>query len=76
MKLNTYADYKQQLQIAEERLKELEDQGVQALSRYDIEIAAGGDAQQALQTAKMLVGNHVRYFKEKLINTQQPLFEF
>ena len=49
---------------------------MQALSRYDIEIAAGGDAELALQTAKMLVGNHVRYFTEKLTNIQQPLFEF
>lgn len=76
MKLNTYADYKQQLLLAEERLQELEEKGVQALSRYDIQIASGGDAERALQTAKMLVGNHIRYFKEKLTSTQQPLFEF
>ena len=75
MKPNTYAYYKQELQRSEEQLKELEAKGIQALSRYDIEIAAGGDAQLALQTAKMLVSNHVRYFKEKLANTQQPLLE-
>ena len=76
MKSNTYADYTQKLLLAEDRLQELDEKGIQALSRYNIEIAAGGDAEQALQTAKMLVGNHVRYFKEKLANTQQPLFEF
>lgn len=76
MKPNTYADYKQQLQLAEERLRELEEKGTHALSRYDIEIAAGGDAEEALRTAKRLVGNHVRYFKEKLASMQQPLFEF
>src|SRR5437879_4801391 len=76
MNSTTYADYQQQLQIAEERLLELNEKGVQALSRYDIEIAAGGDAEQALQTATRLVGNHVRYFTEQLANTQQPLFAF
>ncbi len=76
MKPTTYADYKQHLQLAEERLQELEEKGVQTFSRYDIEIAAGGDAAQALHTAKMLVGNHVRYFREKLTTMQQPLFAF
>ncbi len=34
------------------------------------------ESEEALRTAKMLVENHIRYFKEKLANTQQPLFEF
>jgi hypothetical protein len=76
MKTETYAYYKQELLRSEARLKELEEKGIQALSRYDIEIASGGDAEQALRTAKMLVGNHIRYFQEKVSNTQRPLFEF
>ncbi len=76
MKSDAYAYYKQELHRSVERLRELEEKGIQALSRYDIEIAAGGDAEEALRTAKMLVENHIRYFEEKLANTQQPLFEF
>lgn len=76
MKSDAYAYYKKELQRSEERLQELAEKGVHALSSYDIEIASGGDAEQALRTAKMLVSNHIRYFKEKLSNTQRPLFEF
>ena len=36
------------------------------LSSFDIEIAHGGDAQQALRTAKHLVGNHIHYYQEKI----------
>ena len=76
MKSDAYSYYKKELQRSEERLQELEEKGVHALSRYDIEIASGGDAEQALITAKMLVSNHIRYFQEKVSNTQRPLFEF
>jgi hypothetical protein len=76
MKSDAYSHYKQELRRSEEQLQELEEKGVHALSRYDIAIASGGDAKQALKTAKMLVSNHIRYFQEKLSNTQRPLFEF
>ena len=76
MKSDAYAYYKQELHRSEERLQELEEKGVHALSRYDIEIASGGDAEQALRTATMLVGSHIRFFEEKLSKTQRPLFAF
>jgi hypothetical protein len=36
------------------------------IPRYDIEIAHQGDVEEALQTAKWLVGNHITYFTEKI----------
>jgi hypothetical protein len=47
-------------------MTDLERREIEALSRYDIEIAAGGDAERALATAKDLVGNHIAYFSSKL----------
>lgn len=41
------------------------------MSRYDIEIAHGGDAEEALRMAKWLVGNHIRYFGEKVAECDQ-----
>ena len=58
--------YTQQLKQSEAELKELNQKGAKALSRYDIEIASGGDADLALRTAKRLVGNHIQYY-ERLI---------
>lgn len=48
------------------RLAALEERGAQALSRYDIEIAHGGNADQALATAKWLVGNQIAYYTRQL----------
>ena len=48
------------------RLADLEERGTHALSRFDIEIAYGGDAEQALGTAKWLVGNHLSYYSRQL----------
>ncbi len=42
------------------------------MSRYDIEIAHGGRAEEALQTARWLIGNHLRYFTEKLSHCDEP----
>ncbi len=36
------------------------------MSRYDIEIAHGGNAQYALEEAKMLVGNHINSYGNRL----------
>jgi hypothetical protein len=61
-------------------MEDLVDNGSDALSRYDVEVAAGGDAEKALWTALHLVGNQVRYFTERVeecdgIPRQATLFE-
>jgi hypothetical protein len=66
MQSNPSIYYHQALVQAEQRMTELETKGSAALSRYDIEIAHGGDADAALHTAKQLVANHIRQCKEKL----------
>ena len=48
------------------RLAELHEQGTKALSRYDIEIAHQGNADEALLTAKCLLSNQVKYFQQKI----------
>lgn len=55
-----------QLAERQARLADLEERGTDALSRLDIEIAYGGDAEQALATAKWLVGNHISYDTRQL----------
>jgi hypothetical protein len=55
--------FTQQLSVFEAELKELNDKGAKALSRYDIETTGGGDADLALRTAKRLVSNHIKYCK-------------
>ncbi len=62
--------YKEELAKSQARMKELEEKGTDALSRYDIEIASMGNAEQALSTAKMLVSNHVKYYRRML--KQEP----
>jgi SMC interacting uncharacterized protein involved in chromosome segregation len=49
-----------------QRLEDLETRGAEAMSRYDIEIAAGGDADQAVRTALYLIGNHISYYSRQL----------
>ncbi len=65
--------YKEELAKSEARMKELEEKGTQALSRYDIEIASMGNAEQALRTAKMLVSNHINYYRRMLNETPEQL---
>lgn len=65
--------YRQDLDRSQRRLTELQERGVAAMSRYDIEIAHGGDADRALHTATWLVGNHIAYFTEKLSHCDQPV---
>src|SRR3954470_8391932 len=55
-----------QLEERRARLADLEQRGAEALSRYDIQIAHGGNAEQALATARWLVGNHIRYYERQL----------
>ena len=59
------AYYRSTLEREKQRLTELEERGIAALSDYDVTIAFGGDAERALATAKQLVGNHIAYFGEK-----------
>jgi hypothetical protein len=61
-----YERYQTELEREQRRMADLEKRGVDALSKYDIEIAAGGDAELALNTAKYLVSNHIAYFSSKL----------
>lgn len=70
MKYGSYEWWKDQLEKDEARLKELEEKGIQGLSRYDIEIAHMGDAEQALETAKMLKRNHIKYNKDRIVELE------
>ena len=72
--------YRQDLAQSRSRMAELVMKGEKALSRYDVEIAAGGDVERALWTALYLTGNHVRYFTERVqecdkLPSQQTLFD-
>ena len=58
--------YREQLAVSKAKMQRLRKEGVSALSRYDVEIASGGDAELALRTAKYLVGNHIRFFTGKI----------
>ena len=58
--------YRRELKLSRARLRELEERGVEALSGYDITIAHGGNAAEALRVATWLVGNHVVYFARRL----------
>jgi len=64
--------YRQDLDRSRQRLAELEERGMAAMSRYDIEIAHGGDADGALRMARWLVSNHIAYFTEKLTHCDEP----
>ncbi len=66
MEHGSYEWWLDQLAKDEARLKELEEKGIAGLSKYDIEIAAMGDAEQALETAKGLKRNHIKYDKERI----------
>ncbi len=66
MECGSYEWWTDQLKKDEARLKELEEKGIQGLSKYDIEIAALGDAEMALNTAKQLKRNHIKYDKEHI----------
>ncbi len=65
--------YRHELARSQRRMADLETRGVEAMSRYDIEIAHGGRAEEALHTALWLVSNHLRYFSEKLSHCDEPV---
>ena len=59
--------YRQELERSQRRLAELQEKGVAALSRYDREIAYGGDDARAIMMSTWLVSNHIRYFTAHLL---------
>ena len=63
--------YRQELDRSQRRMTELQEQGVEALSRNDRDIAYGGDDEYAIQMSTWLVGNHIRSFTEKLSHCNQ-----
>jgi hypothetical protein len=65
------AQCRQDLDRSQRRLADLETRGIAAMSRYEIEIADGGDADGALQTARGLVTNHITYFTEQLTHCDE-----
>jgi hypothetical protein len=64
--------YHQELERSRRRMTDLQEHGVEALSRFDREIAYGGDAERAIQMSTWLVGNHIAYFTEKLSHCDEP----
>jgi hypothetical protein len=58
--------YARQLSDSQRRLAQLREQGIRALSSYDVEIAHQGDAEEALLTAKRLLCHQQRYFQQKI----------
>jgi hypothetical protein len=58
--------YREERDRAHARMEELVEKGEGALSRYDVEVAAGGDVEKALWTALYLTGNHVRHVTERV----------
>ena len=71
MKQDSYEYWLDQLVKDKARLKELEEKGIAGLSKYDIEIAAMGDAEQALETAKGLKRSHIEYDKKRIAEFEE-----
>ncbi len=65
--------YRQDLDRSQQRMADLEARGIAAMSRYDIEIAHGGRAEEALRMAQYLVSNHIAYFTEQLTHCDEPV---
>ena len=63
--------YREQLAVSKARMQRLQKEGVSALSRYDVEIASGGDAALALRTAIRLIGNNIRFFTGKIAELEK-----
>lgn len=58
--------YESQFAWVSKRQQQVERDGIKAISKFDIEIAHGGNAEGALSMAKYLLGNQVAYFGEKV----------
>ena len=67
MKYGTYEWWKNELEQDEARLKELEEKGIKALSKYDMEFpCCGMGLEQVVEEAKQLTRNHIKYEKERI----------
>ncbi len=58
--------YRGEIEKSQRRLADMQERGIEAMSRYDVEIAYGGNGQMALDQGKQLVSNHIRYYGERL----------
>jgi hypothetical protein len=54
------------LEERKRRLADIQERGIEALSRYDREICYGGDEATALRETLRLVNNHIAYATQKL----------
>jgi hypothetical protein len=71
MKKQTLEEYKNELRRSKARLRDLNKLGAKALSQYDIKIAAMGDAEKALNTAKTLVSNHIKWYQKQIVELEK-----
>lgn len=62
----TRAEVQAKLAERQARLREFETKGIDALSKYDVQIAFSGDAELALRTSTQLVKNHIAWWTRKL----------
>jgi hypothetical protein len=60
------AEIESKLAERKQRLEDLETRGAEALSKYDIQIAFGGDADLAIRTSTQLVRNHIASYSRQL----------
>ncbi len=58
--------YREEIEKSKRRLADLHERGIDAMSKYDVEIAYGGNGQMALDQAKLLVGSHINYYGARL----------
>ena len=62
----TRAEIEAKLAERKQRLADLETRRVEALSKYDIQIAFGGNADLAIRTSTQLVRNHIASYSRQL----------
>ncbi len=58
--------YRGEIEKSKRRLADMEARGIAAMSRFDVEIAYGGNGQMALDQGKQLVGNHINSYTRRL----------
>jgi hypothetical protein len=61
-----HGSYREQIERSKRRLADMEERGIEAMSRYDVEIAYGDNGQMALDHGKQLVSSHIFYSSGKL----------
>ena len=65
MECGSYEWWLDRLEKDETRLRELEEKGIGALSKYDIQFSYMG-LEQVVEEAKWLTRNHIKYDKERI----------